>query len=235
MKNLYFVFYQDKDYLSDRFLILYDRVNPQGIWKFINIYRNDILFNLPIRVESLPAVYNVLDKELYLGEYVFEFLRSFDSVRYRRYLKVINERLEERDDNEIETIQKIPTVQRISREDRVFKPSIHRGSNLSNVYEDEDVELYEATVNRQMQEEANRQMENLNPYDDSQNNNLSFGGNYDNYQGLDNTEIIDSNERDYIHTINDQIKSDYEAMKNERNQDLRNSHKSKKSVSYYDL
>ena len=235
MKNLYFIFYQDNDYLSDRLLILYDRVNPDGIWKFINIYRNDILFNLPIQLESLPAIYNVMDKELYLGEYVFEFMRSFDSVKYRRYLKVINERLEERDDNEIETIHKIPINRRIEQDERVFKPSMHGNSNISQVYEQDDVDIYEATVNHQMEKEENRQMENLNPYDETQNNTFSFSENYDNYSGIQDTEIIDSNEREYIHNINDQIKTDYESMKNERNSDLRNSHKSRKSVSFYEL
>lgn len=233
MKNLYFVFYQDNDYLSDRLLILYDRVNPAGIWKFINIYDNKLLYELPIRIESLPAVYNVLDKELYLGEYLFEFLRSFDSVKYRRYLKTINERLEERDDNEIETVQKTPTLQRISREDTVFRPSYQYGK-INNVYEDDDIELYEATIDRQREKEMYNQMENLNPYDQSLNDTYSFSNNYDNYPSLDNTEIINENERGYIHTINNQIQGDYEKMKNDRNSDLRN-HKSKKSISFYEL
>lgn len=249
MKNLYFIFYQDNNYLSDRLLILYDRINPHGIWKFINIYKNDILLNLPIEIETIPAIYNVMDKELYIGEYVFEFMRSFDSVKYNRYLKIINERLEERDDNEIETIHKIPTTQRIETENNIFKPSIHRqenniqkykpslhnNENISNVYEDEDVNLYESTVNYQMKNESNRQMENLNPYDNTQNSSLSFNDNYDNYSGIQNTEIIDSNERDYIHNINNQIKTDYESIKNERNTDLRNSHKSKKNINIYDI
>jgi len=222
MKNLYFIFYQDNDYLSDRLLMLYDKINPKGIWKFINIYGDEILNRLPIKLDSLPAVYNVLNKEIYLEEYVFEFIRSFDSVKYNKYAKIINERLEERDDNEKETINKVPTSQRIDDEEYNIKPVI-QGNNM--IYEQKDIDLYQSNPNITQEKFPN-------PYDEGQSYSLSFNDNYDNYSGIENTEILDGNERKYINTINTQIKDNYDSMKKDRSKNIR---KTNKSVSVYDL
>ena len=105
-KSLFFVFYTDEDYLSDRFHILYNKVNPGGIWKFINIYKDDILREIPVNLTSIPAIYNVKKKELYEGEYVFEFVRSFDSLEYNHQQETLNNRMSNRNDADIELQQK---------------------------------------------------------------------------------------------------------------------------------
>ena len=105
-KSLFFVFYTDEDYLSDRFHILYNKVNPGGIWKFINIYNDDILREIPVNLTSIPAIYNVKKKELYEGEYVFEFVRSFDSLEYNHQQETLNNRMSNRNDADIELQQK---------------------------------------------------------------------------------------------------------------------------------
>jgi hypothetical protein len=106
-KSLYFVFYTDDDYMSDRFHLLFNKVNPGGIWKFINIHDDNVLQKIPIKITSLPCVYNVLKKELYEGEFVFGFLRSYDKLKYSKFQKNINERLTLRNDSEIHNVIKI--------------------------------------------------------------------------------------------------------------------------------
>lgn len=119
-KSMFFVFYKEDDYLSDRLHILYNRVNPAGIWKFINIYKDSILVKLPINLYSLPAIYNVKKKELYEGEYVFEFLRSFDLIEYNKLQKQINETMNMRNDSEINNLIQIEPP-RMSREQMEYQ------------------------------------------------------------------------------------------------------------------
>jgi hypothetical protein len=103
---MYFMLYKDNDYGSDRVQILYNRINPQGIWKFINIYEPDLLDDIPLNLTSLPAIYNVKKMELYEGEYVFEFVRSLGLSPVDQFQHPLNRRFNERDDNDIETIIK---------------------------------------------------------------------------------------------------------------------------------
>ena len=116
-KSMYFIFYKDNDYGSDRFQILFNRINPSGIWKFINVYEPNILDEIPLNLSSLPAIYNVKRMELYEGEYVYEFVRSCGMTATDRFQHPLNKRFNERDDHDIDSIIRIqpPKTENLER------------------------------------------------------------------------------------------------------------------------
>lgn len=201
MKNLYFIFYKNEDYLSDRLLLLFNRIDCSkfGIWKFINIYDPRILNYIPIQLESLPAIYNVLQKELYLNDYVFEYVRSFDIDKYKRYVKQINEGINELDDTQKETRQTIS-----EKMVDIQKP-------ISDIYESTDVDIY--NINRN-QYESDKRMQNINGYDETENYNFTLSEN--NYN-IEQTTIINDDERN---NISREVQKSYEQAKNNRSQDI---------------
>jgi hypothetical protein len=242
MKSLHFIFYKERDYLSDRLLLLYEKIIPIGIWKFINIYNSNLLQYIPIKLQSLPAIYNVQKKELYIGEYIFEYLRSLDTHSTDQIVKTINTRIEQRDDTEIETIHKLPTINQIITDDN-FRPNISKNNEINtlcddymnNINQEKEILLYENITNDKIKEKDIRQKDGIGGYDQSLQNNLSYSNSYDNYQNTNKTEILNNIERKKINDINNQIKFDYENLKKTRNSDLHNSHKSKNSISYCDI
>lgn len=141
-KSLFFVFYQDEEYLSDRLQILFNRVNPAGIWKFINVYNENVLHSLPIKVTSLPAIYHVTKKELYEGEYVYEFLRSFDVIEYNHLQNQLNERIQVRNDSEINNMIKIQPPRMTAEEMNYNYLQQQNSFQVNNNYENNQYDPY---------------------------------------------------------------------------------------------
>lgn len=199
MKNLYFIFYRDNEVCSERLLNLYHQKTPEGIWKFINIYDSSVLEELPIIIETLPAIYNVAQKELYEGEYVLTFMKAFQPSQTPddyHVEKSINKRIQERDDNEIEVIKKIP-------------PQFHNNQDpikISPVYNTNRYETQNYATDRQRNDSR---MDRVQMYDTEDTAYYSYGGSEpNNKQGyINQTQIVDEAQREYLQTLKDQTKN----------------------------
>lgn len=101
-RNLYFVFYSDNDYMSDRLQLLFNRINPPGLWKYINVYSDEILDMIPLQLESLPCVYDVKKQALYEGEYIFQYLSKLDRYKYKNMKKQINQDIQQYHESDVD-------------------------------------------------------------------------------------------------------------------------------------
>jgi hypothetical protein len=132
MKAVYFVFYKDGDYPCDRMNILYNRVNPKGIWRFINIFDQELYGVIPFQIHSLPAIYDVTKRKLYQGDYVYEFIRSCGLSPNNMLEHPVNQRIDDRNQGEINEFLNIQPhkskerMERLYQEEREhFNGSIH--------------------------------------------------------------------------------------------------------------
>ena len=134
MKSVYFVFYKDGHYPCDRMNILYNRVSPKWIWRFINIFDPELYEMIPMQIQSLPAIYDVTRRKLYQGDYVYDFIRSNGLSPNNVLEHPLNRRLSDRNQGEINEFLNIQPHKSKERMDALYQRELNNYHGASPSY-----------------------------------------------------------------------------------------------------
>lgn len=138
MKSVFFVLYKDGDYPCDRMNILYNRVSPRGIWRFINVFDNELYDTIPFDVDTLPAIYDVTKRKLYQGDFVYDFIRSRGLSPNNVLEHPLNRRINERNQGEINEFLNIQPHKSKERMEEMYQREVnnfHGASPPSMMYQ----------------------------------------------------------------------------------------------------
>jgi hypothetical protein len=115
--------------------ILYNRINPKGIWKFINVFDKELYTMIPFEVQSLPAIYDVKSRKLYQGDYVYDFIRECGLSPNNVMDHPVNRRLSDRNQGEINEFLNIQPHKSKEKMQELYQNEVnnYHGTSPSNM------------------------------------------------------------------------------------------------------